>query len=113
MTRPEITGRKPHAADRAKRRPGPPVDDPKAIEPTPQVDISPSTTVKSGSIRGPPIPRGAYSIPEFAAAHGFSTEMYFKLKRQGLGPKEMQVGRRRLISLEAAAEWRRAREAAA
>jgi hypothetical protein len=35
--------------------------------------------------------------------------MYFKLRGQGLGPEEMHVGRRRLISFEAAERWRRER----
>jgi hypothetical protein len=68
--------------------------------------------VKTAPIRGPPIARGAYSIDEFAAAHRLSVAMYFKLRNQGLGPDEMIVGRRRLISFEAAERWRRAREAA-
>jgi hypothetical protein len=38
--------------------------------------------------------------------------MFFKLREQGLGPQEIQLGRRRLISLEAAARWRAEREAA-
>jgi len=37
--------------------------------------------------------------------------MYFKLKTEGKGPTEMQVGRRRMISFEAAEQWRREREA--
>jgi hypothetical protein len=37
--------------------------------------------------------------------------MYFKLRGQGLGPREMSVGTRKIISIEAAAAWRRAREA--
>jgi hypothetical protein len=36
--------------------------------------------------------------------------MYFKLRNQGLGPDEMEVGRQRLISYEAASVWRRERE---
>jgi len=52
----------------------------------------------------------AFSIDEFCAAHRLSPEMYFKLKREGRGPREMQVGRRRMISAEAAARWRRQRE---
>ena len=55
----------------------------------------------------------AFSIREFCTAHGFSQSMYFKLRNMGLGPREMAVGSRRLISQEAAAEWRKAREAAA
>jgi hypothetical protein len=39
--------------------------------------------------------------------------MYFKLKAAGLGPRTMEVGARTLISVEAAADWRRSREEAA
>jgi hypothetical protein len=57
---------------------------------------------------------GAYSIAGFCVAHGDLSEAFFhKLCRMGLGPKLMKVGARTLISVEAAAEWRRAREAAA
>ena len=35
------------------------------------------------------------------------------MKSEGWGPKEMWAGSRRLISFEAAATWRRARETAA
>jgi hypothetical protein len=58
-------------------------------------------------------PIAAFSIREFCAAHRISQSMYYKLRNMGLGPREMQVGARRLISQESAAEWRRAREAAA
>jgi hypothetical protein len=52
----------------------------------------------------------AFSIGEFCAAHRISTDFYFKLARQGIGPTIMKVGGRTLISQEAAADWRRARE---
>jgi hypothetical protein len=58
-------------------------------------------------------PIAAFSIRKFCAAHCISQSMYFKLRNIGLGPREMAVGSRKLISQEAAAEWRRAREAAA
>ena len=45
----------------------------------------------------------ALSIHEFAAAHGFSIDTYFKLQRQGIGPAVMRIGGRTLISHEAAA----------
>jgi predicted DNA-binding transcriptional regulator AlpA len=59
----------------------------------------------------PPTPRLALSIPEFCKAHGISEGFFYKLKKQGEGPREMKVGARTLISFESAAEWRRAREA--
>ena len=55
----------------------------------------------------------AYSIKEFCRRHGISESFYFKLKKQGLGPREMEAGTRKLISKEAAADWRSKREAAA
>jgi hypothetical protein len=57
-----------------------------------------------------PVPRGAYSIKQFCVAHAISEAMYFKMKRLGLGPKEMMVGARVLISVESARDWRRACE---
>ena len=58
----------------------------------------------------PPTPRLALSIPEFCEAHGISEGFFYKLKKQGEGPREMKVGARTLITFEFAAEWRRHRE---
>jgi hypothetical protein len=52
----------------------------------------------------------AYSIPQFCIQHGISQWLYFELKKAGHGPRTMRVGGRVLISKEAAATWRRARE---
>lgn len=60
----------------------------------------------------PPPPRLAMNIPEFCEAFRISEDFYFKLKRQGQGPREMKVGKRTLISVEAANEWRIERERA-
>ena len=62
------------------------------------------------SLAVPPTPRLALSIPEFCEAHGISEGFFYKLKKQGEGPREMKVGARTLITFESAAEWRRARE---
>ena len=58
-----------------------------------------------------PVPAAVYSVREFCEAHRISKNQYYKLKRQGLGPREMQLGGKIVISLESAAAWRRAREA--
>jgi hypothetical protein len=84
MARPEITGGKPKD--------------------------QPRTGVKVPPIHGPP---AAYSIPQFCAAHNISESFYFKLQRQGLGPAEMRLGTRVLITQEAAQQWRREREVVA
>ena len=54
----------------------------------------------------------AYSIRQFCQAHSISVDTYFRLQRAGLGPVTMKVGGRTLISVEAAAAWRRDRELA-
>ncbi|MDI2076510.1 hypothetical protein ABIF68_010402 [Bradyrhizobium japonicum] len=56
-------------------------------------------------------PMLAMSIQQFCFAHNISEDFYYKLKRKGEEPREMKVGRRTLISHEAATEWRRRREA--
>jgi hypothetical protein len=57
---------------------------------------------------------GAYSIPDFCRLHGGMSEAFFhKLVCDGDGPRLMKVGARTMVSAEAAAEWRCAREAAA
>lgn len=60
-----------------------------------------------------PSPRLALNILEFCAAFGISEDFFYKLKRQGQAPRLMKVGARTLISMEAAKEWRIAREAEA
>ena len=62
----------------------------------------PKSRSQFAPVSPPPTPRLALSIGE---------AFYYKLKRHGEGPREMKVGARTLISVEAAAEWRRAREA--
>lgn len=72
--------------------------------------MSKSRTKLAAVLPRPPTPRLALRIPEFCDAHGISEAFYYKLKKQGQGPREMKVGARTLITLESAAEWRRARE---
>lgn len=52
----------------------------------------------------------AFSIQEFCDSHRISKAMFYVLQHEGKAPKIMCVGRRRLISSEAAAEWRRQME---
>jgi hypothetical protein len=54
----------------------------------------------------------ANAIPEFCRKHGFSVSFYYKLRAQGLGPAEIHLGSRVIITNESAAAWRRTREAA-
>jgi hypothetical protein len=56
--------------------------------------------------------RAAYSLDEFCEDHRISRSMIYKRWDVGIGPRRMNVGARVLISAEAAADWRREREAA-
>ena len=52
------------------------------------------------------------SIDEFCASEGISRGQYYKLRKEGRGPREMRLaGQLVRITPEAKAEWRRAREA--
>jgi hypothetical protein len=91
MARGEVTGKKLRTNDAAEKQ-----------EKQPSFHASPP----------PPFAR-AFTIAEFCKAHRISQTTYFELKKSGEGPDEMAAGRRRIISQEAAARWRKAREVAA
>lgn len=97
--------------ERKRHRPPPPVH-PRVIRPA--------------APRAPPLPRplkvgerpgvdelAAYSIPAFCWAHNLSISMFHKLRSLGLAPRIMEVGARRMISVEEAARWRAERERSA
>ena len=50
------------------------------------------------------------SVAEFCHQHGISRGTFYKLLGEGRAPKAIKVGRRTLISAEAAEEWRRRME---
>jgi hypothetical protein len=113
MARAEITSKKPaRTADEAKRPPGPPIVDATAIEPTTKSESNSHMKGKATPFRGRPVPPAWYSVREFCLAHRLSISMYFKLKAQGRGPREIAVGSRRYITFEAAAAWRAAQKEA-
>jgi excisionase family DNA binding protein len=56
--------------------------------------------------------RGAFSVAEFCAAFNVSAPLFYKLLNAGQAPDTFLVGKRRLISYEAAQRWVRARERA-
>ena len=57
--------------------------------------------------------RAAFAISEFCEAHRISRSKLYQLWAAGVGPRFMKVGVKVLISVEAAADWRREREQAA
>ncbi|EHQ99490.1 hypothetical protein [Bradyrhizobium sp. WSM471] len=63
-------------------------------------------------VNSPSVEPKAYSIKQFCEAHNISVDTYFRMKRAASGPVTMKVGGRTLISVEAAAAWRRECETA-
>jgi predicted DNA-binding transcriptional regulator AlpA len=57
--------------------------------------------------------RAALTVAEFCAAYRISRSALYQLWAQGIGPKYFKIGVKILISIEAADQWRREREAAA
>lgn len=53
----------------------------------------------------------AHTIPQFCADHHLSRTFFYELIKRGQGPRLMRVGRRCLISAEAASDWRKQMEA--
>jgi excisionase family DNA binding protein len=53
----------------------------------------------------------AYSIMEFCRAYGLGRSTFYRLQATGDAPRIMAVGRRRLITREAADEWQKNLEA--
>lgn len=51
------------------------------------------------------VPRKAHSIPEFCATYSISEGLYQSLCKRGLGPREIRVARRVLITVADAEEW--------
>lgn len=52
-----------------------------------------------------------YTVEEFCLDHGtISRPFFYKLLKNGKGPRLMKVGRRTLITAEAAADWRKQME---
>ena len=52
----------------------------------------------------------AYTVPQFCDGFCLSRTHFYDLLKKGRGPRTMKVGRRTLISAEAAAEWCRRME---
>jgi hypothetical protein len=70
--------------------------------------------IKASGVEGVgPQDRAAFTIAEFCEAHRISRSKLYQLWAAGIGPRFMKVGVKVLISIEAAADWRRQSERAA
>ena len=50
------------------------------------------------------------SVKDFCALHAIGRDTFYRMLRDGNGPRIIKVGSRTLISAEAAADWRRDQE---
>ncbi len=53
-----------------------------------------------------------FTIPQFCDDHNISRAFFYKLTKAGEGPRITKLGRRTLVTAEAAAAWRAKMEAA-
>lgn len=56
--------------------------------------------------------RAAYTVTEFCTSHRISRSKLYDLWAAGAGPRFVKIGTKRIITTEAAADWRREGEAA-
>jgi hypothetical protein len=81
-----------------------------AVEEKPDKPKVPRLAFRKRSARRKP--GDAHTILSFCASNHISESHYFTLKRQGKGPREIELlNKRIIITPEAEADWRREREA--
>ena len=77
---------------------------------SPQAAVDPLPALAAALAPEPPVQKLAFTVKSFCKAHEISTPTYYRLRKEGRGPREMRIGSDIRISAEAAADWRRARE---
>jgi hypothetical protein len=55
--------------------------------------------------------QAVYTIREFCDRYRIAASFFFKIQRQGKGPRTMRIGSKVLITAQAASDWVAAREA--
>jgi hypothetical protein len=56
--------------------------------------------------------RSAFTISEFCARNGFSRGFYYKMKKAGIGPRELVINDLIRITVEAELAWKAERQTA-
>jgi len=64
-------------------------------------------------LRETDVERDCYTVDDFCTRHNISRASFYNLRKAGIGPREMRVLGRIMITPEAARDWRAEREAAA
>jgi hypothetical protein len=81
-------------SNKPRSKPRPNADDALPVQPSPSI---PQMIIEPA----------AYTIEEFCKAHKISLGLYYKIKKAGTGPREKEINNRRIITREAAVEWRK------
>jgi hypothetical protein len=108
MARPEVTGKAPLTTPDEIDCPAGPPDGPRLEARAHDVAGTGISSVRP-PIRGPPAL--VFTIETFCRDHHISKAFFHKLRNEGRGPRLTRIGSRVLITAEAAAAWRAAREA--
>lgn len=53
-----------------------------------------------------PLERQSFTIAEFCRANGFSVAQFYRMRKDGLTPAVIYIGRSPRITIESAAAWR-------
>jgi predicted DNA-binding transcriptional regulator AlpA len=99
-----LDGRKASAPD---GRPAAPADG-RALASSPRPVIRGESPPSNGRLF-----KQSFSVKEFCQLHAISRSFFYLLRERGSAPRIMKVGKRTLISADAAAEWRKDMEQAA
>jgi hypothetical protein len=54
-----------------------------------------------------PVEKQAYTVTEFCRAFEISKAMFYKLRKEGIGPEIIKIGRSTRITLEAIDLWKK------
>jgi hypothetical protein len=72
---------------------------------------SPTLTATAMMTAAATVTRSSFTIEEFCRRNGISKSFFYKLRNMGKGPRLMDVGSHKRVSVEAEADWKLAREA--
>ena len=76
------------------------------------MDLGKESLTERSDTRKAHVAPAAFTVAEFCEAHRISRALFYLLLRENNGPRLLKAGRRTLVTVDAAAEWRQKMEAA-
>jgi predicted DNA-binding transcriptional regulator AlpA len=71
-----------------------------------RIKTKPGTDRDGEAARIPANAKLAFTIREFCELHNIAVSFFYELQKRGLAPRVMELGARRLVSVEEAKRWR-------